>query len=679
MAAGMTLICQVAAQYPDQSSFTLNETLLESIAAMDETSSDYEAILNDLEFLQKNPLDLNRMKREDLERLPFLTDFQITSLLEYREEKGRFLSIYELQVVYGFTDEVIRMLLPFVIVSDRQEPYAFSLRDAGRSGNHEVTLRTQRVLEKSKGYMVFDSAAGDMRYPGNPWLMNLRYEYTEKNHLRAGITLEKDPGEDLFRSSNRAGFDFNSAFVMLKDVGHLKSLVVGDYRLAFGQGLTLWNGAAPGKSSLPLSIVKRQDAVKAFASNDENNFFRGLAASASLGKFTFSAFFSSKMRDANITDTINSGRIYFSSFQESGYHRTPSELADEKSVRETVFGGNLLFRNNFLKIGSTLAYNRFDKYMEAGEDLTDIHDFSGNRLVNWGLDYALTLNKIQLFGETALGNNHWATLHGLLVNVSKYASFSMLYRNFRPGYYSFHSAAFSESSGDSNEEGIYLGAVLHPVKGLKLSGYADFYHFPWLKNNQSAPSGGSDYLLETEYTGKKIKMYFRLKYESDPEDVLSDSALIPEIDALQHSGLRYHMGYRLSESLFMQNRIEMTASKPGSSDASRGFLLYHDVEYRLRKLPLVLDFRLAWFHTDDYASRIYAYEQDMTAGFSFSPMYGRGFRSYLMATVDITKRISGAIRFSNTYYTNKSNIGSGYDIINSSMRNDVKLKLAFRL
>jgi hypothetical protein len=59
----------------------LIESLLESIESKGGELADYETLLRDLENLQRNPLDLNSAGKEDLQRLPFLTDFQIASLL----------------------------------------------------------------------------------------------------------------------------------------------------------------------------------------------------------------------------------------------------------------------------------------------------------------------------------------------------------------------------------------------------------------------------------------------------------------------------------------------------------------------------------------------------------------------------------------------------------------------
>jgi hypothetical protein len=660
--------------------FNIRESLLESIALQNGTAPDFETLLNELEKLQKKPLDLNSVNEDELKQLPFLTDFQIHSLLDYRKENGNLLSVKELRLISGYTDDIITFILPYVSVTANSDTSLFGFKNTARYCQHELILKTQSVLEKSAGYASTDPVSNTRRYPGNPWLYYARYSLGFNDHLQAGLTFENDPGEDFFTRSNRAGFDFNSAFISISDLGVLNSAVVGDFRLTFGQGLTLTNGAAPAKSSLPLNIIRRGNEIKAFSSTSENDFFRGMAASASLGRVVITAFYSARNRDANLTDTLSSGRIYFSSFQESGYHRTRSEITDERCVHESAAGGNIQYRGNDFRLGTTFVRYKFDKYLEAGDDLKDIHDFEGNMLINWGADYSITLKKVQLFGEASYGNHAWACLNGALWYLNKYASFSFLYRNYGAGYYSQHSDAFSEGSSNTNEEAVYAGMVIHPLRKLKISAYADFYRFPWLKFNTDAPSSGSDYLLQTDYSpNDAVALYLRLRYERDPKNVVNDTVIIPDVVPVRRTGIRLHVLYRLSERLLMQNRLEAVMVKQAGVDARQGFLLYQDAEYRFMKLPLTFDFRLAWFDTDDYDARIYAYEQDLTSGFSFPPLFKSGFRSYLMVRYDITKALSFRFRMSQTHFLREKTIGSGYDEIAGNTRSEIKLQLTLRL
>lgn len=674
-----------SASYPAASQiapvqFKLRESLMESVASQNGETGDYESILNELESLQNQPVDLNSAQEEDLRKLHFLTDFQVQSLLDYRKENGNLLSLNELPLVYGFTDELISLILPYVTLRTEADTSNFRFREAVRYSHHEVILRSQRLLQESAGYTAVDPATGMQRYPGNPWQYYVRYRLEFNNNLQAGITMEKDPGEDFFKESNRGGFDFYTAHICLTDRGFLKCALIGDFRLGFGQGLTLSNGRAPGKSSLPLNVVKRNDDIKAFTSADENDFFRGAAASTAWGRLTLTGFYSVKKRDANITDTLPTGSICFSSFQGNGYHRTAAEILDEKSVTETAWGGNISFRGNHFKAGTTFVNYHLDKIREAGNDPENVHDFSGSDLFNLGSDYSVSLKKLQLFGETSYGNHHWATLNGAVLYVNKYVSFSMVYRNYSKAFFSLHSDAFSEGSVNSNEEAVYTGLVIHPVRKLKISAYADFYRFPWLRYGLSAPSSGSDYLLQVDYAvSKKVDMYCRIKFERDPEDEAGDTMIIKDIIHLRRMGLRYHVSYRLTSRLLLQSRVEMTRVNPEESKISRGFLIYQDAEYRFEAVPFVVDFRFAWFNTGDYSSRIYAYEQDLTSGFSFSPLYEQGFRTYLMLRYDVTPQLSFHVRLASTRFTHENTMGSGYDEISGNTKSEIKFQVIARL
>jgi hypothetical protein len=676
--AGLLIGIPVLAQPVTAWQSGLIESLLESIESKSGELADYETLLHDLENLQRNPLDLNTAGKEELQKLPFLTDFQISSLITYRQEHGNLLSIYELSVVYGYTDEIIRMMLPFVTVVNEKAD-KFSLEKSLRQCSNDLTIRTQHVFEKSAGYAHKDTISGKSGYPGNPWLYYARYGFESAHHIKAGITMENDPGEDFFRGDNPQGFDFYSAYLMVNNAGPVKTALAGDYRLQFGQGLTLWNGSAPGKSSLSMNIVKRQEGIRAFTSADENDLFRGVAATAASGKFTLTLFYSSRKRDGNITDTMENGVICFSAFQESGYHRTRSEITDEKSVGETAYGGNLHFRNNWLKLGTTLVNYDLDKYHEKGSKPEDLYDFEGTSLLNWGIDYMATLHKLQLFGETSYGNHGWATLNGVLFSMNKYASLSLMYRNFQPEYFSMHAAAFSEGSSDNNEVAFYAGTIIHPFAHWQVSAYADMYRFPWLRYRVDAPSSGSDYLFQLDYAaGKKTNIFFRMHYEENPENEDAGSLIIPKVISIKRTGIRYHIAWELSSKFKFQDRVEAVWVKSEEAESDRGIMAYQDIECRPFAVPLSLAFRIAWFNTGSYDSRIYAYEQDLSSGFSFAPLFMSGYRTYFMVRYDISKVLTCRLRLSQINYVGKESISTGLDKLEGSTRSELKIQLTAR-
>ncbi len=678
--AGIVIRNPASAQPLIEKHADIAEALAESIEGNEDAQTDYESLLEDLEYLHENPMNLNTATFSDLQKLPFLTDFQIRSLLDYRNENGVLLSLYELQLVHGFAEETISKMLPYVTVAKPVQsimPHGF--RNVLKYGKGEITLSARRTIEKPSGYIIIDSCSGTTVYPGDPWHYYAKAGFHYGNQIDFGATMEKDPGESFCNRSNRNGFDFYSAHLMVGDMGFLKTIVVGDFRLQFGQGLTLWNGYAPGKSSLPLNVVKRYGAIRKYTSTEENNFFRGIAASLGSGRFMLTGFYSSKRNDANITDTLESGMPVFSSFQYSGYHRTRSEIADEKSVQVKSFGSNFTYRGDNLKIGLTFINYRFDSYLQQSDEPYKAFEFSGSSLVNTGLDYILTLRNIQLAGEVSYGQRAFATLHTAVIDASKYASVALLFRYFPPSYYAMYSAAFSEGSGDNNENGLYLGAVIHPLPHWTLSAYADFYRFPWLRYHVNAPSFGKDYLAMVSYQpDKNMDMSLRFRSESKQINSSSNEHNIEDLVWRDYLGLRYHFTYRYNNALQLQMRMEYVSVKTDEKTPERGLMLYQNVVFRFRKIPAVLYFRYAWFETDNYSSRIYMYEQQTLPSFTSTSLYDEGYRTYIMMRYNFADRISCWIRMARTSYSEKTTIGSGYDQILSSTRHEIKFQVVIR-
>ena len=189
-----------------------------------------------------------------------------------------------------------------------------------------------------------------------------RYRYQFRNNLSFGLTAEKDPGEQFFGENQKYGFDFYSAHAYVKDLGKIKKAVIGDYQVQFGQGLTTWSGLAFGKSAIVRNVKKRGVGLKPYTSVDENIFMRGGAATVGLDKFELTGFASYKSIDGNIvTDTTeNIDEVVFSSFQRTGYHRTPGEIEDKDVLHELNTGGHLAYKSEKANIGISGLYTAYD-------------------------------------------------------------------------------------------------------------------------------------------------------------------------------------------------------------------------------------------------------------------------------------------------------------------------------
>src|SRR5690606_917894 len=133
-----------------------------------------------------------------------------------------------------------------------------------------------------------------------------------------------------------------------QDIGKLQNMVVGDYMLQIGQGLSLWNGFSFGKGSLVQNVARQGIGLSSYTSSNESQYLRGIAATLAFKKVELLPFVSYKKIDG----VLSSDSLSFSSIGISGYHRTVSENKNHCSVSQLVYGINLKYNSNKLKIGA---------------------------------------------------------------------------------------------------------------------------------------------------------------------------------------------------------------------------------------------------------------------------------------------------------------------------------------
>ncbi|NQU81488.1 MAG: helix-hairpin-helix domain-containing protein, partial [Bacteroidetes bacterium] len=350
--------------------------LVEELGAQHDGNIDLTILQEEFTQLAANPVKINYASFEELARIRLLSDFQIQSLINYIQNNGPVLSTYELQFVYGFDEEFVRLILPFIDLQSTERAIPADLNKKLFSGKHQVFIRSIRKFDKESENPADE---GTNQILGNPTKLYLRYDYQYQRKIRWGITAEKDAGEEFFKGINKNGFDFYSAHLQINNFGFVKNLSIGDYHLRFGQGLVLWSGFSYGKTSMPLDVKKRAAGISGYRSTDENRFFRGLATTLTHKNIDLSIFYSGKKIDGNITEydsTLNKA-ITVSSLQTSGDHSLAGLASDKDAVIEQVFGTNLTMNFNKVKTGLTFAHTWLDTYLSPSDRYYNQYYFRG--------------------------------------------------------------------------------------------------------------------------------------------------------------------------------------------------------------------------------------------------------------------------------------------------------------
>ena len=644
----------------------------------DDNITDDDSFLQQMQQFLKEPINLNTADATLLKELSILSPMQIQNLIAYRKLFGNFIDIYELQAVPGWNVRTLQRLRPFVTVNKKIQIFN-SLSDRLKDGTNSILIRATQVLEKSKGYKLYASTATNF-YPGSPQKLFVRYKYQYKNLLQYGVSGEKDAGEQFFKGAQKQGFDFYSAHLFIRNMGFIKSLALGDFTVNMGQGLTQWQSLAFKKGS-DVTNIKRQLAVlRPYNSAGEVNFHRGFGITIAKNNVEATLFASYKRIDANfIADTLNN-EDYISSLQTSGLHRTKSETEDKGVQQQLAFGSNIAYNKSNWHLGVNAIQYHFKLPINKQQSPYNLYAISGKDMGNYSIDYSYTFRNLHFFGEAAATNNfNKAFVNGLVISVDTKVDMSLLYRNISSKYQSLYTNAFTENTFPNNEKGMYAGISIHPNDFWRIDAYADFYKFPWLKYLVNAPSVGADYLVEATYKpNKQLEMYVRYRTETKSKNYNPYGQIVTPVIDKPRQNLRTQINYKLNAEITLRNRVEMVWFDKKGDGAQTGFLSYADILFKPSRKKYSGNFRLQYFETEGYDSRLYAFENDVLFSYSIPVFYGKGVRYYVNLNYDINKKLSFWFRVAQTIYKDQTTVGTGLDEINGNKKTEIKCQLQYQ-
>ena len=643
----------------------LNDDL--ELFAMEGEETDWENQLEDLQYLTEHPINLNTATKGQLEQFPFLSDFQIENLLAYIYLYGEMSTIYELQLVDEMDKRTIDLLLPYVCVEPVEEKEVFpSLKNILKYGKHEVQTRLDIPFYQRKAYK-------ENIYSGSPLYHSLRYQFRYSDYVQAGILGEKDAGEPFFSGHNRQGYDHYSFYFVLNKLGRIKTLALGNYRLSFGQGLILNSNFRLGKTFSLTSSQYRASGIRKHSSADEYNYFRGVASTVQLlPHLDLSLFYSNRKLDG----IIENGKV--TSINETGLHRTQREADRKGNFTMEMSGGNLTYEQNSWKVGVTGIYYRLDKdYLPTLAKYAK-YNIQGNDFYNLSIDYRIRHRKWELIGEEAAGKQGVATLNRLIYNLRPSYNFMLLHRYYSHDYWSLFGNSFGESSRPQNENGWYLASEIAPIAYWRFFGAIDLFSHPWWKYRISKPSQGLDAMLQATYTPRSnLSFVFNYRYKRKERDVTGSGGetTLPTY----HHRTRLRMNYETEKWIFRTtadfNQFQQLYYTPRYGYQFTQMIHYHAGKRR----PLSLTFQGSYFHTDDYDTRVYAYERGLLNTF-YSPSFsGEGFRLTAHARIDFSPRLMLLAKLGQTIYTDRNEIGSGNDLIQGKRKTDLQVQLRIKM
>lgn len=637
-----------------------------------------------------NKLNLNTATQEELEGLMMVNVFQINALLKWRDENGYFSSLFEISEVPYWDLVTLNNILPFVVVLEVESKTRRRFSEYFKEGNFEAYFRFIRGIERKEGYAdVSDEEKEESNkyYWGDPNKLYSRLRYTNGNQLSLGVTMTKDPGEQLFGKTQPYGFDFYSAHAYYDNGKQfLRKVAVGDFQMQIGQGLAFWTGYGFGKTAESSTTRKKARGLKPFTSTDEARYLRGAGVEIGLADFSLTTFVSYKGVDGSVMDldTLDSEEARLaSSINMSGYHRTTSELNRKNSMNELIYGANLKYETRNFQVGVSAIQQAYDAYYKRSEQLMNKYQFEGKELLNLSADYSYLIGNVNLYGEIAHSgsSNSIAVLQGVSVALGRRTTFSAAYRNYPKDYHTFYAQGFGETSNTNNESGIYFGGNFRLSNAWSLNAYVDFFKSPWLRYRVDAPSHGHEVLGQIRYRpNPRFELFFRAREKDKMINVSNYETNVRPVERYKLRKYQLNMNVVLGGGWTWKSRIDFVTDNRESKGLQKGFGLAQDLLYRNAKFPVEVSLRYAIFNTDSYDTRLYIYEYNMQNVFSIPTYFNVGSRAYaLLRYTFLNERFDLWVRYGIFIYNQEESLGTGAEEIKGNIKSEFGAQLRIRL
>ena len=661
----IAILLLAAMPVQSQQQRTWEELWEEMQAGADDDEDDEEAQNEDYERLAqlaRSPVDLNKATREDLEQLPFLSELQVMDLLEYLHRYGPMRSLGELKMIKSL-DYWQQELLPFFVYVTDEEDEPLPTYDRRRTyhPHAEVTLTGRVPFYERKG-----DVAG---YLGYRYRHSLRAEYSEGERLKVGLIGSQDAGEPFFAGDNRWGYDNYSYYVQVGRLGILDKAVVGKYRVSAGMGLVLGGSFRLGKLASLMSLGRQPTTLRPNSSRSQADYFRGAAATLRLlgnnggddATLRLTAFVSHRPIDATLADDGTAATLVT-----SGYHRTVSEMARKDNTHLMAFtkGG--------WRVGLNAVNTHLDRRLQPPTSLYRRYNPAGSDFLNASVDYSYTRPRLTVSGETAMNRDGAvATINILGWQPSSNISIMALWRHYSYRYTGLYSHSFGDNARAQNEQGFFLGTTWKPLRRLTLRAYADYAWFPWAKYLVSQPSQALDFLLQAEYRLSKWQLLARGRTRFRERDNEDKTALTA------NNEYRLRLAATRDVSRVLSLRTQFDAARAFYLKPSLGWMLSEHLTWQPRSWLLCAT--AGYFHTDDYASRIYIYERQITYEFSMPSYFGRGLHLAALARKSFGKHLRVTARLGFTRYSDRNTIGTGLQLIDGPQQADLDLQVRWKL
>ena len=637
---------------------------------IDETSMEYD--YEHLCELESSPLNINTLNPEDLYLIPGINRDQIDDIIKYRDRYGEFRTIEELALIESIDRPLRLFLCNFIIAEPRVRGKWYSrptLDSIIRKGHGEILSYINIPLYNREG--------DKNGYLGYKYKYNIKLTGKFSDNIKYGFCAAQDAGEPLFANKNKWGTDYYSFYLKVNNIGRLKTIVLGQYKIKFGMGLIQNNCFGYGKQIMLSSMNNYDATITGHSSRSDGEHFLGLANTfdlskkSSINKWTLTSFWSYRKIDATLN---KDGSI--STISTTGYHRTPTEMEKKNNSSSLNAGTHINYKRNGLYIGASMVYNWLDRPLNPNTNNNPnsykAYYAKGYGFWNASINYGYISGKFTFSGETATGScNSIATINSLEAKLHRDITVNAVQRFYSYKYYAINAKAFDDGGYTQNESGIYAGIKWTATKRLTLEAYSDLSYFPWVKYYTNASSYSFDNNISLKYNIDKWTIHAKYKFRIRQRNNSEETYILNRYTNKLRISIQ-----RTTESVSTSTIIDLSRFSY-TDNRSYGYSFTQNMSIQAHKKATIYAFA-SYFDTDDNNSSVYLSERTIPGAYISSSFYGRGFRFSSIVKSTLTSNIIVNFKVSLTKYFNRNTISSGLRMINHSHQTDIDFSVKYK-
>ena len=609
--------------------------------ALSESIEEDDGLSEILEELQKNPVNINTVSREELRIFPFLNESHIDSILSHRPYTQK------RQVRQILDKNTYNFLRPFFIV----KPIPDLL-------NVQITQRNYMPMYKVKGIK-------QGKFRGNEYDNYSKIRFQSSESITGGFLIQKDLGEDEI-------YDHYSGFLQYQNQSI--KIILGNYQVQFGHRLILDSPYSLQKSIFTLAPARTKNSGgRHYLSSSEFTGFSGIYVHYSpLKKISGNIFYANTLRDGNIDDSNN----YITSLNYSGYHRSNNEFRKKDLIRENTLGGIIQYHAaENIHIGFGAVNVEYNPSLVYNESRRNYFQFSGEQINLYSLFFHSHFEMFELSTEISTNQfDFFSHSYNLLLPTST-GGVGLKWWHIPKQFQSPFGHSFSSSSNfPQGVQGFYVGLEQRINEDIHCSSFWTLEKDLWRTYFDPMPTSTKDFLLNLNFkVTEKTDLVFRYQfsdnsyYNKDYPTAISKFRRKFRLDFIKH----------ITKNIRVRSRVEKVfINYSDYLSKQQGTNLYQDISWQVSPI-LNIRVRFSSFITDDYDSRIYEFENDLPGTFSNYALNGKGSKWYLLIRLNVFENLRLWIKYRTIYYDGVPTIGTGDLQSEGNTRQDMRIQFSY--